>query len=200
MSNTVELYSFTDQDRSGKVRWTAAEIGLEIAEKRVEPGAHMQPPYADLNPFGQIPTARFAGEVFVESTAICRALIDAHPESKLDIDRGAAGRQEFHYWLSLLTENFEARLVECAISRLGILGPEYFELHKEALTRKLSVILPQLPKEGYLCGEQFTLVDICAGYCLRLAISCEFIETRDVQPYYSRLQARPAAIASRVFG
>lgn len=199
MSKTVELYSFTDQDRSGKVRWTAAELGLDVTEHRVAPGAHAQPPYTELNPFGQIPTARYEDEVFVESTAICRVLIDAHPDAGLDVERGAPNRRQFHYWLALFTESFEARLVECALSKIGILGPEYFALHSEALTRKLSVVVPLLPRQGYLCGEQFTLADICAGYCLRLAIHCGFVDKGEVRPYFERLKARPAAISSRIF-
>lgn len=200
MNDIVQLYSFVNQDRSGKVRWTAFELGLEVEEHWVEHGQHRCAPYTDINPLGQIPTVRFRGKTLVESTAICRALIDAVPDRGLDIDRGEPGRQAFHYWLSLLTESLEGRLVECAVSKVGILGPEYFELHKSLLVRKMRVLSSQVPQEGYLCGERFTLADICAGYSFRLALSCGFMDEASIQPYWDRLRARPAAVKSQIFG
>ncbi len=199
MGDVVKLYSFADVDRSGKVRWTAAELGLEVEECRVKPGEHRRPPYTDMNPFGQIPSAEFQGQTLLESTAICFALSDAVAEPKLQIDRGEPGRQAFVYWMAVFTETHEARLVECAVSRAGILGPEYFDLHQRALKRKLGVVADQLPQEGWLCGEQFTLADICAGYSLRLAVQSGLLTIDDVNPYFARLRSRPAAVASRIF-
>ena len=37
MTDTVELYGFGDNDRSGKVRWTATELGLPVEEQRLRP-------------------------------------------------------------------------------------------------------------------------------------------------------------------
>ncbi len=199
MNETIELYSFADVDRSGKIRWTAEELGLGIVEQRVPPGEHRRAPYTELNLFAQIPTVRFRGEVLVESTAICRALVDAVDAPRLEIARGEAGRQAYHYWLALFGENFEARLVECTISKAGILPPEYFTLHEKALRRKLAVAAKQLPASGYLCGERFSLADICAGYSLRLALGCGLLSMDEVEPYLSRLRERSAAVASRIF-
>jgi glutathione S-transferase len=56
-----------------------------------------------------------------------------------------------------------------------------------------------LPGDGYLCGEQFTIADVLAGYSLRLAVQCELLEYASVAAYLDRLRARPAAKASRIF-
>ena len=65
MERQLILWSFADVDRSGKVRWVANELGYEIEERRVKLGEHMQPPYLDLNPYAQVPTAQLDGETWV---------------------------------------------------------------------------------------------------------------------------------------
>lgn len=195
----LTLYSFSDNDRSGKVRWVAAELGLAVDEHRVEPGAHRQAPYKELNPLRQIPTAHFRGDTLVESTAICHVVAESFDEPKLWIGRGEPERAKYLYWLAVLGETLEGRLVECAVSRLGILGPEYFALHERSLRFKLSVVTKQLPTTGYLCGERFTIADVLAGYNLRLALQCTLVERASIEPYFGRLVARPGAVTSRIF-
>jgi len=56
-----------------------------------------------------------------------------------------------------------------------------------------------LPREGYLCGERFTVADVLAGYSLRLARRCELVDADAIEPYFGRLVARDAARESRVF-
>ncbi|MCP4502584.1 MAG: glutathione S-transferase family protein [Deltaproteobacteria bacterium] len=199
MSETLDLYSFYDGDRSAKVRWTAAELGIDVEEHRIKGGDHLKPPYTDMNPLGQIPSVRFHDEMFVESTAICRSLVDAISEPRLEVDRGEEGRKTFHYWMGVFCENFEGRLVDAALAKLKIVGPEYFDLHQDVLRRKLAVVAKELPREGYLCGERFTLADICAGYSLLLAVQTKLVPIDDVNPYLGRLRERPGAIQARVF-
>lgn len=198
MNNLVHLYSFGDADRSGKVRWTAAELGLEVEEHRVRPGAHRAPPYLDMNPYGHIPAVEFQDQTLIESTAICISLSDA-AGPHLQVDRGEIGRKNYLYWMSVFTETHESRLVEAIVSKGGLIGPEYYELHKDVLARKLKVLAAQLPLTGWLAGERFTLADICAGYSLRLAQQLRLLTREDVNPYFDRLLARPGAIVSRIF-
>jgi len=199
MAESIRLHGFGDVDRSGKVRWVACELGLEVEDVPVGFGAHRKPPYTELNPFGQIPTAEFRGETLVESTAICHVLAESFEEPKLYVERGEPGRRDYLFWLAVFGETMESRLVECAVSRAGILGPEYFDLHEKALRRKLAVVAAKLPREGYLCGERFTVADVLAGYNLRLAVQCELVGRDAVEPYLGRLVSRPAAQTSRVF-
>ncbi|GMV13409.1 MAG: glutathione S-transferase family protein [Myxococcales bacterium] len=199
MPESITLYGFGDDDRSGKVRWTARELGLEIEEVGVRPGDNRKPPYTELNPFAHIPTVKFRGEILTESTAICHTLAEAFDEPKLWVARGEPERRAYLFWLAAFGETLEARLVECAVSRAGILGPEYFALHEKGLRFKLGVVAERLPREGYLCGERFSVADVLGGYSLRLAVQCGLIERAKVEPYLGRLVARPAAVQSRVF-
>jgi glutathione S-transferase len=199
MSETIVLWGFGDRDRSGKVRWLAHELGLGVEERRVAPGDHRKRPYTDKNPLAQIPTVEFRGEVLLESTAICHALAEAVPEPKLWIGPGEPNRSKYLFWLAAFGENLEGRLVECAVSRLGILGPEYFALHEKRVRFKLGVLASMLPREGYLCGERFTVADVLAGYSLRLARGVGLVDRAAIEPYFGRLVARDAAQAARFF-
>lgn len=195
----VTLYSFGDNDRSGKVRWVAAELGLEVDEQRLELGAHRAPPYSALNPLKQVPTALYRGETLVESTAICQTIAESRDTPKLWIGPREPGRTQYLYWLAAFGETVEGRLVESLLSRAGVIGPGYFPLHEKFLRFKLSVLAKQLPAEGYLCGETFTVADVLAGYSLRLAVMCELVERASVEPYLGRLRSRAAAQTSRIF-
>lgn len=199
MAESIALWGFGDNDRSGKVRWVARELGLEIEEMPLRFGEHRKPPYTDLNPFAHVPTVRFRGATLTESTAICHTLAEAFDEPRLFVERGEPGRGAYLHWLAVFGEMLEARLVESAVSRAGILGPEYFALHEQTLRQKLGVVAPKLPREGWLCGERFTLADVVAGYSLRLAVQCGLVERGALEPYLGRLVARPAAQQSRVF-
>ncbi|MEZ4220612.1 MAG: glutathione S-transferase family protein [Polyangiaceae bacterium] len=199
MTESIKLWGFGDNDRSGKVRWIAAELGLTVDDQRVQFGAHRTQPYTDSNPFAHIPTVEFRGRTLIESTAICHTLAEAFDEPKLWIAPREPRRDEYLFWLALFGETLEARLVECAVSRIGLLGPEYFALHEKGLRFKLRAAAARLPAEGYLCGERFTVADVLAGYNLLLALRSELVDRSAVEPYFGRLIAREGARTSRLF-
>jgi glutathione S-transferase len=195
----VTLYGFGDNDRSGKVRWTACELGLEIEEKRLKPGEHRQPPYTDLNPLAQIPTVIFREQVWIESTSACQLLAESFDVPKLWVGRGEPERASYLFWISAFTETLEGRLVESVLSKAGVLAGRHHELHEDNLRFKLGALLDRLPADNYLCGDAFTLADVMAGYGLRLALRLELVDPAKVMPYLDRLRARPAAEESRIF-
>ena len=199
MTDPVTLWGFGDVDRSGKVRWLAAELGVPVVERRVAPGDHTRKPYIDMNPLAQIPTAEYRGETFIESTAICHVLAESVREPKLWVGPGEPNRSKYLFWLAAFGETLEGRLVECAVSRAGLLGPEHFTLHEKRLRPKLTAVTGMLPRDGYLCGERFTVADVLAGYSLRLAVNVALVDRSAVEPYLGRLVARAAARESRIF-
>ena len=199
MRDSITLYGFGDNDRSGKVRWVARELGLTVDEQPVTPGDHYKPPYAALNAYKHVPTATFRGQTLRESTAICHWLAESVETPKLWIGPGESGRDVYLYWLAVFGETFESRLVETAVAMAGIADARFVELHDKALRRKLAVAAAELPESGYLCGDAFTLADVLAGYSLRLAVQTGVIEREAVDPYLSRLVDRPAARESRIF-
>jgi len=199
MAEEIILYGFGDSDRSGKVRWLANELGLEVKDERIEFMHHVKPPYTEMNPLAQVPTVVFRGKTLIESTAICHIMAEAFDEPKLWKGRGDPGREEYLFWLAAFGENVEGRLVESYVAKLGILPKEHYDMHERALRFKLKVLASRLPAEGFLCGEDFTIADILAGYSLRLGIGNGLLDRERCEPYFSRLVARPAAKAARFF-
>lgn len=198
MTRQIKLWSFADVDRSGKVRWTANELGYEIEEVKVRPGEHSADPYRQLNPYEQIPTAELDGEIMIESTAICLSLAERHPEARL-IPADRSSRDVFWQSLSLSASTLESPAVQYYLSKTGFMDGTWIGLLEAPLRKRISVFAGSLPESGYICGN-FTLADVCASYVLRLGVQAELISFEGtLKTYMSRLMSRPAAQAARFF-
>jgi glutathione S-transferase len=196
--NDITIHSFADVDRSGKVRWTACELGYDIEENYLELGQHRSEDYLAINPYAQIPTAVTGGESFIESTAICIVLAERHPEQGL-IPGGKAERERFWQLLHVTGSTLEAPVVNYYLAIAGILPEAWKDLLKDGLELRLNALVKELPQQGFLCGE-FSLADICAAYVLRIGIQTGLLLNEgNLADYLGRLMARPAAIESRIF-
>lgn len=198
MSKEITIWSFTPADRSGKVRWTAEELGYRVLEQRVKPGDQAGDAYRRLNPYAQIPTAQIDGETFIESTAIC--LMQAERESKAGLIPPVGPlRDRFWQILHLCSSTLETPVVSYYLSRAGIVDAAWAELWEEPLRPRLREFVDRAPADGYFCGE-FSLADVCAGYVLRIGVQAGLVRSENaLRGYLQRLVRRPAAQAARVF-
>lgn len=198
MSRHIKLWSFADVDRSGKVRWTANELGYQIEEERIKPGEHKTDDYRQMNPYEQIPTAEVDGKILVESTAICVMLAERHPEAGL-IPQDQETRELFWQSMSTSSSTLEMPVVLYYLSKSGFIDEAWQALWADSLQRRLAVFAGSMPDTGYICDE-FTLADICAAYSLRIGVQAGLLPLEGrLENYLRRLMARPAAQASRVF-
>ena len=198
MGEALELYSFGDTDRSGKVRFLAAELGIEVVERRVGYPEHRQPDYLDKNPLGVIPTAVWRGRTMGESTAICRWLAETEGPH-LVVPPGDARRPDYLWWMSASVETCEGPLVQCVVSKAGLLPPEVFERQAPMVKHKIRALAARLPATGYVVGD-FSLADICVAYSVRLALGVGLLEEGAGGAWLERMKARPAAEVARFFG
>jgi len=198
MNRHIKLWSFADVDRSGKVRWTANELGYDIEEVRVKPGEHTADPYRQLNPYEQVPTGELDGKILIESTAICLALAERHPQSRL-IPEDRDTRDLFWQSVELSTTTLEAPVVFCYLAKLDIVDAAWRDMWAPHIDKRLNVFAASMPGDGYICGA-FSLADICAAYVLRIAVQAELLTLEGkLERYLRRLMARPAAKAARFF-
>jgi len=72
----VILYDHPTSSNALKVRFLAAELGLELERRTITMGQPRPPEYVALNPLGGIPTLDDDGFVLAESHAILRYLAD----------------------------------------------------------------------------------------------------------------------------
>jgi glutathione S-transferase len=198
MSRQIRIWSFGDVDRSGKVRWTAEELGYDIEESRLQLGEQAADPYRQMNPYEQIPTAELGGEILIESTAICMILAERHPEQGLI---PSPGRMRDLFWQSInvSTNTLEMPVVMYFLSKLEVVDPGLAQILRGPLAQRLEIFSAQVPADGYICGE-FTLTDICAAYCLRIGVQAGLLSFEgELERYLRRLMDRPAAVAARFF-
>lgn len=198
MTDSITIYSFADVDRSGKVRWTARELGYEIEERRVSLDDRFGGDYLSVNPYGQVPAAVVDGETWIESSAICILLAERHPESGL-IPAEAGDRAGFWQAVNVLTSTLELPAVSYYLSKLRIVDAGWQALVGEAVGRRLQTFAGRLPAEGYLCGT-FSLADIFAAYVLRIGVQAGLLDYEGKPAaYLDLLRSRPAAVESRIF-
>src|ERR1700722_6906841 len=94
----IELYGFTDFDRSGKVRWLLNEVGQSYQDHWVKTDAD-QEKFLKVNPMGQIPVVRLDGELITESGAICAYLSELFPEKGPTPEINSKDRAAYLQWL-----------------------------------------------------------------------------------------------------
>jgi glutathione S-transferase len=198
MSRHIKIWSFADRDRSGKVRWTANELGYEIEEVRIKPGEHAADPYRQINPYEQIPAAELDGKILIESTAICLSLAERHPQAAL-IPAGQKQRDVFWQAMNLAANTLEMPVVLYWLSKRGVVEAQWADLWPAYLNKRLNVFAASLPQENFICGA-FSLADICAAYVLNLGVLAGLLPFEGrLETYMRRLMARPPARAARFF-
>lgn len=196
--SAIRIHSFADVDRSGKVRWTACELGMDVEEARVQIPDHLGSAFRELNPYAQIPVAEVDGEVLIESTATCIVLAERHPDVPL-IPAGGPQRERFWRLVAVATTTLEQPVVSYFLGQRGVADTRWTELLSESLPSRLETFAREVPARGYLCGD-FSLADIFAAYVLRIGVQAELLECAgELGAYLERLRARPAAIRSRIF-
>lgn len=198
MSKQIKIHSFADVDRSGKVRWTACELGYDISEERLKPGEQLKPEYLRINPYAQVPTAHIGDQVLIESSAICFVLAERHPEQRL-IPQGSMARESFWQTVNVVTTTLETPTVNYFLSQRGIIDERWEDLLAESLPQRLRTFAERVPADGYFY-EDFSLADIFAAYTLRIGVQAGLLKYEgNLGAYLDRLRARPAARKSRIF-
>ncbi|XP_066310633.1 glutathione S-transferase 3-like [Miscanthus floridulus] len=199
----LKLYGMPLSPNVVRVATVLNEKGLdfEIIPVDLTTGAHKQPDFLALNPFGQIPALVDGDEVLYESRAINRyiatkyassgaALLPATPSAKLEV------------WLEVESHHFypnASPLVFQLVFRPlfgGSPDPVVVDKHAHELAKVLDVYEAHLAQNKYLAGDQFTLADANhASYLLYLTKTPKAGLVNDrphVKAWWEDIAARPA--------
>src|SRR5580704_2245129 len=131
-----------------RVRLTAAVLGLELEEKRLDfaKGEHKNPEYLALNPNGAVPTLVDGTFVLTESRAIMQYMASKKPESGL-LPRDEAARADVTRWQFWDASHFSPQMGTLGFEKafkamMGLGDPDQGKI-QEALTsfRRFAAVL-----------------------------------------------------------
>jgi glutathione S-transferase len=193
----MKLYHNPLSPNVRRVRLTAAVLGLELEEKRLDfaKGEHKNPEYLALNPNGAVPTLVDGDYVLTESRAIMQYLASKKPESGL-LPRDEAARADVTRWQFWDASHFSPHVASIAFEKLlkGMMGMGDPDARKieDALAnfRRFGAVLnKRLEGRQYVVGNALTLADLTLASSLMYAKQAEIplAEVPNVQAWFSRI-------------
>jgi glutathione S-transferase len=193
----MKLYHNPMSPNVRRVRLTAAVLGIDLEEKRLDfaKGEHKTPEYLALNPNGAVPTLVDGDYVLTESRAIMQYLASKKPESGL-LPRDEAARADVTRWQFWDASHFSPHLAALAFERLlkGMMGMGDPDARKieEALGsfRRFGAVLnKRLDGKQYVVGNALTIADLTLASSMMYSQRAEVpvADFPNVQSWFARI-------------
>jgi glutathione S-transferase len=193
----MKLYYNAISPNTRRARLTAAVLGLELEEKKLDftKGEHKAPEYLALNPNGAVPTLVDGDFVLTESRAIMQYLAGKKPEAglfpadektRLDVTR-------WQFWdASHFSPNVAALAFEKFLKgmmRMGDPDPRKVEESLGNFRRFAAVLNKRLEGRQYVVGSALTIADLTLASSLMYAKQAEIPlgEFPNVEGWFSRI-------------
>jgi glutathione S-transferase len=193
----MELYINPMSPNVRRVRLTAAVLGLQFEEKKLDfaKGEHKNPEYLALNPNGAVPTLVDGDFVLTESRAIMQYLASKKPEKGL-LPRDERARADVTRWQFWDSSHFSPQIGTVVFQRIikpmmGMGAPDAGKVD-EALAnfhRFAAILNKRLEGRQYVVGDSMTLADLTLASSLMYAKQAEvpLAEFTNVQAWFSRI-------------
>jgi glutathione S-transferase len=193
----MKLYYNPMSPNVRRVRFTAAVLGIELEEKKLDfaKGEHKSPEYLALNPNGAVPTLVDGDFVLTESRAIMQYLATKKPESGL-LPRDEAARADVTRWQFWDASHLSPQVGTLGFEKVfkGMMGlgePNVVKI-QEALSnfrRFAAVLNKRLEGRRHLVGNALTLADLTIASSLMYAKQAEvpLAEFPNVEAWFSRI-------------
>lgn len=198
----MKLYMNPGSPNVRRVRFTAAVLGMQLEEKKLDfaKGEHKNPEYLALNPNGAVPTLVDGDFVLTESRAIMQYLASTKPESGL-LPRDERARADVIRWQFWDSSHFSPQLGTFTFQKLlkpmfGMGEPDQSKI-EEALTnfrRFAAVLNKRLDGHRFVVGDSLTLADLTVASSLMYAKQTEIPlgEFPHIQSWFSRMSEMDA--------
>ena len=200
MHLTVYVNSMSPNVR--RVRLTAAVLGIELEERKLDLGRGEQKSrdYLALNPNGAVPTLVDGDFVLTESRAIMQYLASMKPESGLlpRDERARADVTRWQFWDAShfsppLGRLFFQKLIKPMIDKTGP-DPQKLEEAIASFRRFGAVLNERLDGRPYVVGSALTLADLTLASSLMYARQTEapLSEFPKVDTWFARISEMAA--------
>jgi glutathione S-transferase len=193
----MKLYVNVLSPNVRRVRLTAAVLGLDVEEKKIDfaKGEHKSAEYLALNPNGAVPTLVDGDFVLNESRAIMQYLASKKPDSGL-LPRREEDRADVTRWQFWDASHFSPQLGTLAFQKLikpmmGMGEPEAAKI-EEALAgfRRFGAVLNgRLEGRRFVVGDALTLADLTLASSLMYAQQTDapLGELPNLKAWFSRI-------------
>ena len=191
-----EIVIYTNPQSRGRiVHWMLEELGEPYITEWIDYGEQMKgSDYVAVNPMGKVPAITLNGAVVTETAAICTFLAVSFPDRGLVPGADASTLADFYRWMFFAAGPMEAATTarsmawEVPEERQRMVGFGSYQDTMDTLELALG-------KGPFICGDQFTAVDVYLGSGLNWGMLFGTIEKRPkFEEYVQRLVARPAAL------
>ncbi|VAH84265.1 unnamed protein product [Triticum turgidum subsp. durum] len=196
----IKLYGMMLSPNVTRVATLLNELGLDFdfVDVDLRTGAHKQPDFLKINPFGQIPALQDGEEVVFESRAINRYIATKYGAALLPTPSA-----KLEAWLEVESHHFypPARTLVYELLIKPMLGAptDAAEVDKNAadLAKLLDVYEAHLAAGNkYLAGDAFTLADanhMSYLFMLTKSPKADLVASRPhVKAWWEEISARPA--------
>ena len=195
----LKLYHCRDT-RSMRPFWTLEELGIdyELVKMPMWPRFKYEG-YLKINPLGTVPALTDGALTMTESAGIAQYLVDKYGKGSslgVSVDEPCYG--EYLNWLhrSDATLTFPQTLVlrYSIFEKPERRQPQVVEDYTQWFLSRLRCVEDALQDHDYLCGDRFTIADICVHYALYLG-RMNKLDTNfgpKTNAYLERLMERPA--------
>src|SRR5438093_3568821 len=162
----LKLHSHPPSPYSRRVRIALIEKGLaaDLIELDMAKGAHREPEYLAVNPYGRVPTLEEDGFVLYESTAILEYLETTHPSPPL-VPGEARGRALVGMHVKLCDIQL-ARQTGVIIFPKRFLPKERWDAAamaqaKKEIEKHLGIVEKQIAGREWMVADRYSLVEVC---------------------------------------
>jgi len=194
----LKLHQHPLSTYSRRVRIALIEKGLraEMVDVDMAAGAHRQPVYQALNPYGRVPTLDEDGFLLYESTAILDYLEATHPTPPL-VPPEARGRALVAMHVKLCEIQL-ARQTGIIIFPKRFLPKERWDeaamaQAKKEIEKHLAIVERQIAGREWMAGDRYSLVEVCYTPFVEFFPLMEITPPPAVAAWTRRMLERPSA-------
>jgi len=160
--------------RSLRPLWTLEEMGLDF-ELRILPFPPrvLDRDYLGVNPLGTIPYLIDGDVRMSESAGICHYLVERHGPTSLCVSKSESDFAAYLNWLYFADATIT--FPQTIYLRYTALEPperrqaQAAEDYRRFFAGRMRAVEAATENKEFLCGNRFTIADICVGYAMHLA-------------------------------
>ncbi len=195
----IHYHPISTYSRRVRIALLEKDVQAELIEVEMIKGAHRQPPYLALHPYGRVPTLVDGDFVLPESTPILEYLEAVHPQPPL-VPGDPKGRALCALHMKLCDLQFAPHVGTIIFAKRFLPKERWREddmaKAKKEIEKHLPILDRELEGKTWLVGERFSLAEVCYAPFLHFLPLTEVTPPPNVASWRERVLARPSVQAT----